>query len=200
MREVGILLFDGVEVLDFAGPYEVFSVASRLGAGGAQAAAAPFRVSTIAASQGLIAARNDLGVMAARGIAQVPALEILIVPGGIVDAPLADPDLLSWITTIASEAEVIASVCTGAFVLGKAGLLNNLEATTHWDDLAQLRADYPTTRVRTDVPYVDQGKIVTSAGVAAGIAMSLHLVARLAGSELAQRTARQIEFSWTPCQ
>lgn len=96
----------------------------------------------------------------------------------------------------AARAELTASVCTGAFLLGKAGLLDGKRATTHWEDVADLRAMFPQVRVIEGARWVDEGSVVTSAGISAGLDMSLHVVARLAGSELAARTARQMQYEW----
>ena len=191
---VAILLFPEVEVLDFAGPFEVFSVASRITRDRGHP---PFLVSTVAAERLPVAARHGLPVIANFSFAERPLVDILIVPGGIVDQPMADPATLEWLGETARHAALTASVCTGAFLLAKLGLLAGKTVTTHWDDIAELRAAYPDLRVVEDVPYVDEGRIVTSAGISAGIDMSLHLVARLAGEPLALRTARQMDFAWT---
>jgi transcriptional regulator GlxA family with amidase domain len=191
--EVGILLFPNVEVLDFAGPFEVFSVAARLAAG--DLGHALFRISTIAA-QSPIAARHGLSVLASADFADHPRLDVLIVPGGVVTEALADADLIAWIKAQSKSAALTASVCTGAFLLAKAGLLDGKTVTTHWEDIADLRAGFPGLTVVSDVPYVDEGAIVTSAGIAAGIEMSLHLVAEILGDGAAKRTARQMQYAW----
>ena len=118
-------------------------------------------------------------------------------PGGVVTAELRRPEVVAWIAAQAARVGLVASVCTGAFLLAKAGLLDGLEATTHWEDIGELRAMFPRVRVREGVRWVDQGPIVTSAGISAGIDMSLHLVELLADRELALTTARQMEFDWT---
>jgi transcriptional regulator GlxA family with amidase domain len=116
----------------------------------------------------------------------------------VVDHELGCTELRGWIAGQARTARILASVCTGSLLLAQAGVLDGLEATTHWEDMAALRALRPGIRLREGVRWVDQGAVVTSAGISAGIDMSLHLVQRLHSCELAVRTARQLEFDWTP--
>jgi transcriptional regulator GlxA family with amidase domain len=195
--EVGILVFPEVEVLDFAGPFEVFSVASRI-APKVMGIEAPFRVSIVGASGGQVRARHGLGICPHVGFADAPQFDVLVVAGGVVDQPLGDAATLEWIRTQDKGTAVTASVCTGAMVLAKVGLLDGLQATTHWDDIVNLRAAFPQVEVLEDVQYVDQGRIVTSAGISAGIGMSLHLVGRVLGVEMARATARRMEYTWEP--
>jgi transcriptional regulator GlxA family with amidase domain len=192
--EVAILLFPEVEVLDFAGPFEVFAVASRVAGDRAHPA---FRVRTVAATK-TVAARHGLAVTPHAGLSDRLPVDVLIVPGGIVDQPLADRETLDWVAAAARRAALTASVCTGAFILAKLGLLDGRAATTHWEDVPDLRRDYPAIRVLEDVPFVDEGAIVTSAGISAGIGMSLHLVGRMLGADAARRTARQMQYDWEP--
>jgi transcriptional regulator GlxA family with amidase domain len=192
VRTIGIFIFDEVEVLDFAGPFEVFSTAARVT--GSETPA--FRVITIGESNDAIRTRGGLRVDASFSLADHPELEVLIVPGGVVDAQLDRAGTISWITAQSKTTEVVASVCTGAFLLGKAGLLSGKRATTHWEDIGGLRELLPDTRVIENRRWIDEGAIVTSAGISAGIDMSLHLVARLAGRSLAEKTARQMDYDW----
>lgn len=129
--------------------------------------------------------------------ATCPRIDVLIVPGGVVTAELRRDDVIDWISRVAASATVTASVCTGAFLLARARLLSGVEATTHWEDAADLRAMFPEITVREDVRWVDAGRVVTSAGISAGLDMSLHLVGRLEGEELARLTARQMELDWS---
>lgn len=195
---VGIVVFDEMELLDMAGPYEVFTTASRVH-GRSQPADAPplFRVFAIGDGTAPVRARAGLRVTPDCSLREHPPLDCAIVPGGVVDAELGHAELLAWIAAQAKSARILASVCTGALLLAQAGVLDGLEATTHWEDVDALRALRPGLRVREGVRWVDSGRIVTSAGISAGIDMSLHLVARLHGRELALRTARQMEFDWT---
>ncbi len=201
-RRIGILLYPGVEALDFAGPFEVFTTASRMALRLAPAAAPPFAVCTLARSsampQGLVAARAGLRVAVDHALGDHPPLDWLLVPGGVVDAELQQPSALAWLAATAPGCEGVASVCTGAFLLAAAGLLpTGMAVCTHWEDAEALQRAHPTLQVQPQRRYIDCGRIVTSAGISAGIDMSLHLVARLAGMALAERTARQMDVVWT---
>ncbi len=188
-RTVAILLFDEIEVLDFAGPFEVFAVTDELS--GHQL----FRVVTVAPEQRAIRARNGLSVNPDHALADCPRPDILIVPGGFgTRALLKNQPVLDWIKAINATAEIVASVCTGSVVLGRAGLLDGLKATTHHECFELLRTHAPrTTIVETD-RFLDNGRILTAAGISAGIDMSLHLVARLHGAAVAEKTARYMEY------
>jgi transcriptional regulator GlxA family with amidase domain len=193
---VGIYVFDDVEVLDFCGPYEVFTTASRVFKRINPALAEPFIVFTVAREAGPIKARAGLVVQPDYVFAEHPPIETLLVPGGVVTAELRRPEVAAWIDRTARQATLTASVCTGAFLLAQAGLLDGRTATTHLEDIDDLRAMFPAVQVVGERRWVDQGRVVTSAGISAGIDMSLHLVERLAGRELALRTARQMDFDW----
>ena len=195
-RNVGIFIFDEIEVLDLGGPFEVFSTASRMKARLQPDAAKPFEAFTIAEALRPIRARGGLMVQPAFDITKHPAVDVFIVPGGVVTAELARPAIVEWIARTASKAELTASVCTGAFLLAKAGLLQGKTVTTHWEDIPEFRTLFPDIPVRENIRWVDEGNIVTSAGISAGIDMSLHLVARLEGEDLAIRTARQMDYDW----
>lgn len=194
--EVGILLFPGVEVLDFAGPFEVFSVASRVAARDGLLGHPAFRVTTVAATSEPVAARHGLHVLPGAAFGEHPQPDLLIVPGGVVSQPLEDAATLGWIGENTGRAAITASVCTGAFLLAKLGLLDGLTATTHWEDLDDLRTSFPKLDVIGSVPFVDHGNLLTSAGISAGIGMSLHLVGRVLGLAMAQCTARQMQYDW----
>lgn len=195
--QIGILVFPDVEVLDFAGPFEVFSVASRIAASEI-GVADPFDVRLVGASGGAVLARHGLSVVPHASFASAPALDLLIVPGGVVTQPLADQDTLEWVRRQDAGSALTASVCTGAFILARTGLIDGLTVTTHWDDIVELRDTHPDLTVLENVQYVDQGRIVTSAGISAGIGMSLHLVGRILGLPMARATARRMEYAWEP--
>lgn len=195
-RCVGIYIFDEIEVLDLGGPFEVFSTASRMKARLQPGAAKSFEVFTVAETLRPIRARGGLMIQPAFDFTCHPAIDVLIVPGGVVTAELGRPAVIEWIGRNAGKATLTASVCTGAFLLAKAGLLHGKTITTHWEDIADFRAMFPDIPVRDDTRWVDAGDIVTSAGISAGLDMSLHLVARLEGEELAVRTARQMDYDW----
>ena len=196
-RVIALYIFDEIEVLDLGGPFEVFSTASRMKARLMPDAAKPFEVFTIAESIRPIRARGGLMVQPGYDLTNHPAIDVLIVPGGVVTAELERASVIEWIKRIAAKAELTASVCTGAFLLGKAGLLEGKTITTHWEDIDDFRAMFPDVPVRGDQRWMDEGSIVTSAGISAGLDMSLHLVARLGGMALAERTAQQMDFAWT---
>jgi len=195
-RNVGIYIYDEVEVLDFGGPFEVFATASRMKARLSPDSPKPFEVLTIADSIRPVRARAGLTITPHFDINNHPKIDLLLIPGGVHNRELERHDIIAWIARSAAEAELIASVCTGVFLLAKAGLLHGQTVTTHWEDIADFRAMCPGIIVRENQRWVDAGKIVTSAGISAGIDMSLHLVARLEGEDLALRTARQMDYDW----
>lgn len=193
---VGILLFDEVEVLDFAGPFEVFSTASRVSGDDGSEEKPHFEVFTVAEMGGHVVARGGLQVVASYGLDSHPKIDLLIVPGGIVNRELEKGSVVDWISRVAATAQITASVCTGAFLLAAAGLLGGREATTHWEDIEEFELTFPQVKVRKKVRWVDEGTVVTSAGISAGIDMSLHLIGRVAGVDIAGKTARQMEYVW----
>ncbi|MBF5080921.1 DJ-1/PfpI family protein [Quadrisphaera sp. INWT6] len=196
VRRVGLLLFDEVEVLDACGPFEVLSVANRVA--GRAGAPAPFEVVLVAAGDDAsgVRARGGLRLGADVHVSGAPDCDVVLVPGGVVDAVAADAAVLAWLRRCRPGAEVVASVCTGAFVLAAAGLLDERPVTTHWEDLDELRAAHPALDVVDGVRFVDHGDLATSAGISAGLDLALHLVARLAGDDLAVATARQMDYAW----
>ena len=193
---VGILLFDGVEVLDFAGPYEVFS-RTRLTPGidsRRSEESAPFRVFTVAASPDPVTATGGLRVLPDFDTSAAPPIDVLVVPGGFgTRALLQDAAMLGWIRRTAAAARRVTSVCTGSLVLAGAGLLAGRRATTHWGALDLLAALDPTIRVEAEPRVVDDG-IMTSAGVSAGIDMALAVVEVTHGRPVADETARYMDY------
>ena len=190
-RHVAILLFDEVEVLDFAGPFEVFAVTDELSGGKL------FNVCTVAESPGAVRARNGLKLLPDFTLESVPAPQVLIIPGGSGTRPLLrKPSVLEWIRQRAARAEHTVSVCTGALVLAKAGLLGGLRVTTHHENFAELAQLVPADLIEKSSRFTDNGRILTSAGIAAGIDLSLHLVAQLHGEAVALQTARYMEYHW----
>jgi transcriptional regulator GlxA family with amidase domain len=199
-RNVGIYIFDEIEVLDLGGPFEVFSTASRMKSRLQPGAENPFEVFTIADTMRHVRARGGLILQPNFDIANHPAIDIFIVPGGVVAAELKRDAIIEWIAQTAAKSSLTASVCTGAFLLGKAGLLGGKTITTHWEGIDDFRAMFPDIPVQGEKRWVDAGTVVTSAGISAGLDMSLHLVARLEGEELAVRTARQMDYDWQRSQ
>lgn len=192
-----LLMFDEVELLDFAGPYEVFTTANRMAARRNAAAPPPFELVTASPDGRAAKARAGLVLQPDCALADAPQADVLLVPGGVVDRLLVNASLMHELRRRADHAQITASICTGAFVLAEAGLLHDAEATTHWEDAEDLARRHPTLQLRPERRWVDNGRIVNSAGIAAGIDMSLHLVARLVDLELAQRTARQLDVPWS---
>ncbi len=190
---VGIFIFSEAEVLDFAGPYEVFSVACRVAERDGDGPVKPFNVAMVSKDGQLVKARHGFNVMPDFSFATCPDLDIVVIAGGVMDEPLADTGVNDWLVKSHQQASLTTSVCTGAFLLAKAGLLDGQTATTHWEDLDELR-DYGKVEVIGDVSMVDNGAVITSAGVSSGIEMSLNIVGDLLGQDLAHRTARQMEF------
>lgn len=193
---VGIYLFDEVEPLDFAGPYQVFTTAERMHRRIASDAGPLFRVFTVAEAPSEIAMRGGLRLLSDYGFADHSKIDLLIVPGGVIDAELAKPSVLEWLARHAEAAPHVLSICTGAFLLAEAGVLTEGRVTTHWEDIPDLRARYPQLDVVAGARWVEHGKVTCSAGISAGIDAALHLLSRLAGHELAERTARQMDYRW----
>ncbi len=195
-KTVGILIFDDVEVLDFAGPFEVFS-RTRLVAGSDSRRSddsAPFDTFTVARTPDVVTAIGGLKVIPHYGWADAPGIDILVVPGGFgTRALLNDEATLAWIRETAARSSQVTSVCTGALLLAKAGLLRGRRATTHWAGLDLLASLDPTIQVQREMRVVSDG-VVTSAGVSAGIDMAFTVVERLCGRAVADETAHYIEY------
>ena len=188
--KLGILLFDDVEILDFAGPCEVFS-AAKIGEESC------FEVVTFGMSAFPTFVRGGIEVIPNLTIQSQIPLDIVIIPGGDgIQEALENHDLRQWLTYHKEQGARLASVCTGAFVLAEMGYLNGIQATTHHDDLEALRMKYPKIHVVSNVRFVDQGQILTSAGVSAGIELSLHLVEQLCGKEVADGCLKRMEWGW----
>ena len=199
---IAILAFDDVEALDLAGPYEVFTTAARMAARAEVAGwpgsdlAASWRVDAVARTREPVRARAGLQVLPTRDFTDPSPVDLLVVPGGVVDAAAQCPDTLAWVRGAHERSTLTASVCTGAFILAAAGVVHTERMTTHWEDLDDLRQQWPSLRVQDGARWVEDGRIISSAGISAGIDMSLHLVARLTSPALAERTARQMDYRW----
>ena len=186
---MAILIFDDVEVLDLAGPFEVFSVTDELGG------YSLFDVKTVSPSGRAISAKNGLSVNPDNAMTDIDRVDILIVPGGFgTRALLLRADVLGWIKATAQNAELVLSVCTGSMLLAGSGLLKGLRATTHHSVVGEFQAMAPDTHVVSDARFIDNGKVITSAGISAGIDMSLYVIGRLLGRETADRTAAYMEY------
>lgn len=192
-RNVGILLFEEIEVLDFAGPLEVFNVTAELND------PAPLNVYTIAETTAPIKTRGKLSVNPNYSIYAMPPTDILLIPGGAGSrALLTKPHVLQWLRQQAEQVEHLVSICTGALALAKAGLLTGLTVTTHHENLDELRALVDGSTTINAKRYVDNGKIITSGGVSAGIDMSLYLVNKLLGQTVLEKTLNEMEYPWSP--
>jgi transcriptional regulator GlxA family with amidase domain len=188
-RTLAILIFDEVEVLDLCGPFEVFSVANRF------IDPFAFNVLTVAEKAGPVVTRGGLSVNPHHRLADCPRPDVLLVPGGQgTRKEMHNPALIDWIRQASEKAELILSVCTGALLLAKAGLLDGLETTTHHEAINLLRQTAPDTIVHSDRRFVDNGRVICSAGIAAGIDMSLHVLGRLLSQEVAVQTAMHMEY------
>lgn len=195
-----ILVFDGVEVLDFAGPFEVFSrTRTEPGFESRRSdASAPFRVYTVAPGKRDIVATGGLRVQANFTFEDAPRSDLLVIPGGFGTRALVEHSgTLDWIRNSAAEAKLVTSVCTGAALLARAGLLKGKRATTHFGSYDWLASIDPSITVERGVRYVDDG-VVTSAGVSAGIDMAFAVVEKRCGRAVATETARYIEYDWRP--
>ena len=191
-RNVAILLFDDVEVLDFAGPFEVFTVTDELNNH------TIFNVFTVAETYNAIKPRNGLSVNPDYALSDCPMPDVLIVPGGYGTRQVLEKrDIIEWIQLVSKEAELVLSVCTGSLVLAKAGILEGLQATTHHQVLDTLASLAPNTKIINDKRYVDNGSIVTAAGISAGIDMCFYIIEKLLGSEYAEETATYMEYKRT---
>ena len=186
---VGIFLFNEVEVLDFAGPFEVFSITK-------VHEEKPFTVYTVSQNGEMITARNGLKVKPDYSIEDLPPVDILIIPGGkgARENEVKNDIVINWVRQQMKEVKLMTSVCTGALLLAKAGLLEGLKATTHWASIQTFKKDFPNVEVMENVKFVDEGHIITSAGISARINMSFHIVKNLLGVEIAEETAKNMEY------
>ncbi|MEM5550443.1 DJ-1/PfpI family protein [Pseudoalteromonas neustonica] len=186
---IGIYIYNDAEVLDFSGPFEVFSTAKRL-------ADNDWQVFFVAEQNKPVLARAGFSVNPHYSFDNHPAIDLLIVVGGVHTYELEKRAVINWIREAADAAAKVASVCTGTFLLAKTDLLDGLTVTTHWEDQADLAAMFPSLNVITNKRWVSQGKFTTSGGISAGIDMSLALVAELISPEHAELTAKQMEYQW----
>ncbi len=200
MKKVAIFIFDEVEVLDFAGPFEIFGVAGKQNGGQGF-----FEVFTVA-EKSLVTARNQLMIQANYTIENCPKPDILLIPGGGGFYPDGTPfgsrremnnhKLLEWIKEMNQSVELLLSVCTGSLILAKTGLLEHLSATTHFKAIEAMREVAPNTQLLPEKRWVDNGRIILSAGVSAGIDMSLYILEKLHGKKVADETAAYIQYDY----
>lgn len=196
-KRVGIVIFPEVEVLDFCGPFEVFSV-TRLQEERRREDPSPFEVVLVAEQEGVVIATGGLRVLPDYTFATCPPLDILVVPGGWgTRKEITNTRLLEWLAEQGRQVETLTSVCTGAMLLGHAGLLDGRHATTHWRSLDWMRNSFPAVTVEEHLHVVEDDRVLTSAGISAGIDMALRVVARYYGESVARETARNMEYAFT---
>jgi len=184
---VGIVLFDGVQIIDFAGPYEVFGQAH-------------FGVVTVSADGKPVTTAMGLKVTPDHAFADAPPFDVLLVPGGEVHDAMSNAAVLDFIRQRSVPAKQVMSVCTGTFILAASGLLDGLKATTFHQQIEDLTTKYPKITVVSDQRWVDNGKLITSAGLSSGMDAALHVVAKLRGEDAARSTALHLEYDWDPNQ
>jgi len=195
-KRVGIVLFEDIEVLDFCGPFEVFS-AVRLNEEQRREKPSPFDVWLVAENPEPVTTTGNMKVIPHYTFENCPALDILVVPGGWgTRKELKNLIMLDWLRARAAEVETLTSVCTGSMLLGFAGLLDGRHATTHWRSLDWMRDAFPEVKVEFEKHVVEDGRVVTSAGISAGIDMALRVVARYFGENIARATARHMEYAY----
>lgn len=195
-KRVGIVVFEDVEVLDFCGPFEVFSVA-RLDESHRRETASPFEVLLVAETVEPVRTAGGMMVFPAHGFDDCPRLDILVVPGGWgTRAQIDNPVMRDWLRERAGEVELLASVCTGAMLLGFAGLLDGRRATTHWRALDWMREALPAVTVDAERHFVVDGAVWSSAGISAGIDIALRIVAHCHGEDVARTAARYMEYPY----
>ena len=181
-------LQDGVEVLDFAGPMEVFTDAG-------------FKVFTVSRTKAPIKSQGVLTLVPDYSIEDAPPADILAFFGGNPGPSMRDTTLISWIRSRRAGTRYFFSVCTGAFIMGHAGILDGMTATTFHESIESLRKALPATKVLANVRFVDNGRVITTAGISAGIDGALHLVTRFKGLDVAKQTATYMEYDkWVPGQ
>lgn len=194
-KRIGLLLFDDVDLLDVGGPYEVFLTAGRLRL--REGKPDPFEVVTIGITQDPVTSYGGMGLVPTHDLDGAGDLDVVVIPGAIaIDEVAGRREIMQAINTLAQRSATVTSVCTGAFLLGDAGLLEGIPWTTHWEDVSAL-AQRLGSGLGERAPWVDAGRVVTGGGLSNGIAMALHLVERLENRTLAEVTARQIDFTWT---
>jgi len=184
-KKAGILIFNGVEIIDYTGPYEVFGAAN-------------FDVYTVAETKEPVTTAMGMTVVPRYTFADAPQPDVLVVPGGSIGGAQKSAATLRWVTDKTAGAEHTMSVCNGAFILASAGLLDGLTATTTSRHIDRLKAEYPKTKVVYNQRFVDNGKIITTAGLSAGIDGALHVVRRMLSEGYAQLVALAIEYDWRP--
>ncbi len=189
VNNVGLFLFDDIELLDFAGPYEVFSVTSEL------SDYTLFRVFSVSEDGEEIRTVNGLKVKPDFAFDNHPPIDILVIPGGVGTKKEMDKSaIVEWIRWNSDRAKMTVSVCSGARILARMGLLDGMEVTTHHEVFDDIRRIAPRATLNQKARFVDNGRILTAGGISAGIDVAFHIVRKLHGDEVADRTARYMEY------
>ena len=190
-RNVGILIFNNAEVLDFAGPYEVFNVAN------VTSPEKLFNVFTVAETMGTVTGKNGFSVTPHYSIESHPGIDILVIPGGEGRrVQMNNPAITGWVKKEFDKLEVLLTVCTGVYIAGKAGVLNVKQAVTHHGSFGEFEKTFPGIELVKNVKYIDSGKIITSGGISAGINASLHVIDKLIGNNHGNKTAEYMEYDY----
>lgn len=191
MINIGIYIYNNAEVLDFSGPFEVFSTANRICGNNC-----PLNVFLVGETDEGVIARGEYTVIPKYGFYKHPNIDVLVIVGGDHTEEMRKTNVIDWIAKQAKSALFISSVCTGVFLLSKAKVITNQKVTTHWSDIALLKRQFPKLQVLENCRWVEEGNIISSAGISAGIDMSLHLVSKLCDKGVANKTALAMEYNW----
>jgi transcriptional regulator GlxA family with amidase domain len=194
-KNVAIVVYNGVEILDFTGPAEVFASSASQGANGQERA---FNVYLVSKTRTPIVSQGFIDITPDYSIADAPKPDIIVLPGGNAASVIDDPEWMAWVKTSADSADHVLTVCTGAFIAGNLGLLDGHDVTTWYAAVPALKEKFPNARVQPGRRFIDNGKVITTAGVSAGIDGALHVVAKTLGRYVADRTAEYMEYAWTP--
>ena len=182
---VGILLYPDVQIIDYTGPYEIFGWAG-------------YKVTTVSEDGKPLSTNMKMKVVPDYSFKNAPQFDIVLIPGGDHHKAMHNKATLGWIKAQSTAAQTILSVCTGAYILAETGLLDNLSATTFYPALRNFKKDYPRITTITNQRFVDNGKIITAAGLSSGIDAALHVVAKHHGIERAKSIAMKVEYDWQP--
>nr|WP_278335345.1 DJ-1/PfpI family protein [Clostridium oryzae] len=191
IKNIAVLVFNDVELMDFCGPYDVFSMANKVKNDKG------FNIFTVSEKKGMVMTQNGLSINSDYSIYDCPQIDMLIIPGGQGSrTEMSNEKLLNWINGYYPKLKMVLSVCTGALLLANCGLLNGLRATTHHNAVDLLRRISPNTTIVTNKRFIDNGKIVLSAGVSSGIDMSLYVLEKLLGEQLVLKVKENMEYDW----
>lgn len=195
-KSVGIFVFNDIEVLDFCGPFEVLSV-TRIDESKRLETLSPFDVKLVSMTKDIVLTKGNMKIIPDYDFETCPKFDILIVPGGMGTRTLMyDNNVLNFIKEKAKEVELLASVCTGSLILANANLLEGINATTHWKSLQRMEEEFKNVIVCKDKHYVEDGNIISSAGISAGIDMALYIVKKYFGEEVSRATAKHMEYPY----